>query len=433
MKRSGQDNLFTRIRTDRLLLFFLTEGLLFQFAGSLKGFGTNLFATNLGATDTELGLIQTVGNLFTLAFLIPIGLIADRQRLTARVTGALAGLSGLTFLFQALVPRMGALRIPMFFLSVGLTSAMFNSYSSQWQVMFGDMVTPDRRDMIYARRTQCMSVLGVLIPLACGVFMVKNGSPETNLKVLCRFDLAAGILLMVLCVRLLRDRTVRLTAAPVREKVTLAGLGRTIRDAAADRRFRIFVICALILYTSWQVDWTVWYIGQTQYCGMTSAHMSYYTAITCLGQLISLGFLARINTKRTAHFTVCLCYGALMCSPLLMLLITSLPQGIRPGVFMPVCALENMIEMGLPMCITALLLEAVPEKHRALNISLYTVLTTLTASFFPLLGVKIYTALGASISGMHRWNLVLFVWRASALSLFVWRYFVWKRARGGAA
>ena len=64
----------------RLTLIFALEGMLFQFSGSIKAFGNNLFATNLGATDTQIGLIQTVGCAVTVALLLPVGIISDRCR-----------------------------------------------------------------------------------------------------------------------------------------------------------------------------------------------------------------------------------------------------------------------------------------------------------------------------------------------------------------
>ena len=44
----------------KAMLLFGVEGLLFQFVMSLSGvsgFGTNLYATNLGATDSQIGTV----------------------------------------------------------------------------------------------------------------------------------------------------------------------------------------------------------------------------------------------------------------------------------------------------------------------------------------------------------------------------------------
>lgn len=75
---------FHRLRNDisgflagnrnRTLLLFGIEGLLFQFVYSLaagNGIGTNLYATNLGATDTQVSMVQLLSNLLAVALLLP--------------------------------------------------------------------------------------------------------------------------------------------------------------------------------------------------------------------------------------------------------------------------------------------------------------------------------------------------------------------------
>lgn len=55
-------------------------------------------------------------------------------------------------------------------------------------------------------------------------------------------------------------------------------------------------------------------------------------------------------------------------------------------------------------------------------ISLFTMMTTLTNSVLPLLGVRLYTALGADLTALYRFNLIdLGVRILSTLGL-VWRY-----------
>ena len=64
----------------RTLLIFGIEGILYQFSQSINGFGNALYATNLGATDTQIGLIQTIPNVLALILMLPFGLLSDRLR-----------------------------------------------------------------------------------------------------------------------------------------------------------------------------------------------------------------------------------------------------------------------------------------------------------------------------------------------------------------
>ncbi len=63
-----------------LAVLFAIEGLLLQFTQSINNFGNNLFATNLGATDSQIGLIQVIPNIIALILLLPFGIWTDKAK-----------------------------------------------------------------------------------------------------------------------------------------------------------------------------------------------------------------------------------------------------------------------------------------------------------------------------------------------------------------
>ena len=63
-----------------MMLLFGIEGIFLQFATSVNNYGNNLYATNLGATDSQIGLIQTIPNMITVLSLLPIGVITNRMK-----------------------------------------------------------------------------------------------------------------------------------------------------------------------------------------------------------------------------------------------------------------------------------------------------------------------------------------------------------------
>lgn len=413
----------------RMLLAFALEGVLFQFATSVKGFGNNLFATNLGATDTQLGLMQTVGCIVTLAMLIPVGVISDMRKSCKTMPVALLIMCGASFMLQAFVPMMGDMRVVMFFVVVGLASGLFGSYNSQWQAMFGDLVKARDRDEVYALRNRIMSVIGVIVPVLCGFAMARTGSRESRLNVLSIFFFIAGAMMIVqaLVVKKMPGGMRTKEQLDAIEHFSIKNVGEAITDAAKNRRFMSYVLASILLYTCYQIDWSTWYIAQTQYCMMTDAHMSFYTALTCLGQIISMGYWARLNQKKSAHFTICLGAGSLVFSPVVMQLIVSFPADMRPVAFMCICIFQNMVECCITMCMVQLLLEVVPEKHRSLTVSLNTMMTTISNSIFPLLGVRLYSALGADLRALRIYYVIIGLWRAAVTIFFIFRYFKMKR------
>ena len=410
--------------------YFALEGLLFQFSTSIKGFGNNLFATNLGASDMQIGLIHTIGCIVTLAMLVPVGAIADTRKSIKSVPVALLLACGAAFIFQALVPQMGGARVIMYFIFMGLASGFFGSYNSQWQAMFGDMVDADKRNRVYALRNRVMAIMGVIVPLLCAMAMARAGDSESRLNVLSSFFICAGIMMIIQAFVVIRipvedcdsARSASVTRLCVRDVMGAIG------DAAKDKRFVSFGFAALLLYSCYQIDWSTWYIAQTQYCKLTDAHMSFYTALTCLGQIISIGYWAKLNQKKSAHFTICLGIGSLVFSPVVMLFITSLPVDVRPVTFMCVCIFQNMVECSITICMVQLMLEVVPVKNRSLNVSLYTVMVTVSNAIFPLAGVRLYTALGADIAALRIYYVILALWRAAVTVFYAARYVRLKRA-----
>ena len=74
----------------RMLCLFGIEGFLLQYAVSLYSLANNLYATNLGATDTQIGLVQMVPNMVAGICMIPVGFLANRTKTSRTVPFVLA-------------------------------------------------------------------------------------------------------------------------------------------------------------------------------------------------------------------------------------------------------------------------------------------------------------------------------------------------------
>ena len=412
----------------RLMLVFALEGLLLQFATSIKSFGNNLFATNLGATDTQIGLIQTIGCAVTVILLLPVGIIADRCRSSKTVPIFLLISGGFMFILQGLVPYMGAIRLVMFYVFMGLSSGLFGAYNGNWQSMFGDLVDIRQRNRVYALRNRVMAALGVIVPVLCGVTVSNQVNSERKLGVLSIFLFISGgfMLIQALVVRRIPGGHLR-TPQEMPERFSIKNVGEAIAAAVKNRPFMSFVLASMLIYTTWEFDWSMWYIGQTQYIGLSEAQLSYYSALCCIAQIFSLGYMAKLNYKKSVHFTACFCACALVMYPFNMIIGVALPAGIRPWTFTVMCVCANMFECGIGMCMVQMMLEVVPVKNRSLTISLYTILTTLSNAFMPLIGVQIYNALGGDLRAFRLFFVIEAVLRVSVAVFYVLRYRRMKR------
>ena len=141
-----------------------------------------------------------------------------------------------------------------------------------------------------------------------------------------------------------------------------------------------------------------------------------------IGQLAAVGMIAKVVRKKSPDFALIFAGIGLCFCPVIMILAPHLPLAYRGVAFIVLMTVLNAPQCAVALCTIQILLNAAPEKNRSLLISLFTMITTLTNSVLPLLGVRLYTALGADLTALYRFNLIdLGVRILSTLGL-IWRY-----------
>lgn len=105
----------------RMLCLFGIEGFLLQYAVSLYTLANNLYATNLGATDTQIGLVQMVPNMVAGICMIPVGFLANRTKTSRTVPFVLALFLSAAYFAYGSVPLFGEHRMTAFFVFLGMT------------------------------------------------------------------------------------------------------------------------------------------------------------------------------------------------------------------------------------------------------------------------------------------------------------------------
>lgn len=146
----------------KVMLLFALEGVLWQYVSSVIGFGNALYATNMGATDTQIGLIQTVPNLVAIALMLPCGALSDRMRSARTLPVCLSLFMGVMYIGLGTVPALGAGRMVFFFVFLALTSGVLAAYNAQWQSFFGEAVGEQERNGVYAFRNRFLFIIGML-------------------------------------------------------------------------------------------------------------------------------------------------------------------------------------------------------------------------------------------------------------------------------
>lgn len=411
----------------RMLMLFGVEGVLFQFVMSLSGvsgFGTNLYATNLGATDSQIGMIQLVANLFAVSFLIPMGVVADRTKSAKTVPMLLMLFMGCAYFFYGTVPVMGEMRMVFFFIGLALTAGVLTIYNGIWQAFFGDVTLLAERNRVFAFRSRFIFVVSTVAPILCGTILTSMGDTEGKLMVLRVFFYICGALCLVNAFVLSRVkgglRTPEMLAAL--PKVGVRELAGVLGGLVKDKKFMLYFVCIMFFYFSWHFDWSMWYIGQTQYVGLTESQLSIFVAACSILQLITLGLFVKLNEKKSVNFTFLLSILSLVFCPITMVASGLAPVAARPAVFMIMGAIVMIPQGANNLCLVQMLLDAAPEKNRALVVSIAMAFVQLSNGLMPFLGVQLYTALGADYNAWLVFNGIIFVLRFTSLVIFTLRY-----------
>lgn len=413
----------------QIMLLFAVEGVFLQYITSINGFGLNLYATNMGATDSQIGIIQMVPNIVACAALLPLGILADRLKSTKTIPMLTLLVMCAGYAFLGSVPALGERCMELFFVSLAFTAGALAIYNAQWQAMFGAAVSLRQRNDVYAFRNQFMFVIGILAPVICGILMGRCHTADGKLLVLRSFFYlcAVCVLLQAAAIKKIPVKQQEEGKAPAEagnasSRFSVSDLLEAITSVGKNKALRWFFVPVVFFYITWQLDWSMWYLGQVKYCKMSEMTLSICNGVFNIGQLAAVGMIAKVVRKKSPDFALISAGIGLCFCPVIMILVPHLSLAYRGVTFIVLMTVLNAPQCAVALCTVQILLNAAPEKNRSLLISLFTMMTTLTNSVLPLLGVRLYTALGADLTALYRFNLIdLGVRILSTLGL-IWRY-----------
>lgn len=419
-------------RAGQLMLLFALEGFLYQFVTSLSGsggFGTNLYATNLGATDTQIGMVQLVGNLAAVVLMLPVGIVADRTKNAKTVPMAIMIFMGISYAFYGSIPMLESGRMTAFFTLLPLTAGVLAVYNAIWQAFFGDVTSIGERNAIYSVRNGAVLFIAVLAPILIGPFLTAMPDQRSKLRVLQVFMyICAGFNLFnaFILARIPGGRRTPEQLAQV-PKVSPKGIAQVVKELAHSRRFLAYFIPVMIFYTSWHFDWSMWYIAQTQYIGLNETELSIYSALTSGGQLLLVPLFKRMVDKRGTQRTFIWSLISLILCPVSMMAGAYLPEGLREPLFIMVMTVVCAPQAATNICLVQMLLDAIGTQNRSLIVSLNMICVTLSNALLPYLGVKLYTAMGSDRRAFTLFMLIELAYRT--LSIVVYYFVQYRRAK----
>lgn len=404
-----------------VMFLFGMEGFMIQTVSSINSYANPLYATYLGATQEQLGLISSVPAMVSLFLLLPAGLAAGLLPSSRAIPVLLSFFMSAMYALYALIPQLSSRPMMWYFLFLGMTAGLLNTYNAQWQSFFADAVAESDRNDVYTFRNRLSYPVTIAVPIACGAVVSRVADAADKLIRFRLIYLLCAALLVLQGIVLLRIPLGR--RSPSRDHLPLL---HEIPDALSEmlhsKSFMGFFASILLFYASWYLDLSCWYLAQTRYGGMKEMHLSCFSALFSLSQFLTLNLFSRINRRRSVHFTILLGIAGLMFCPLAVIVSAQIQGGLRPWVFMIIGVLFNTTPVCIPLCVVQMLLHAIPQKHRSLNISLYTMATCSLQMIMPYIGSRIYQGLGADQRAMVLFYSIVMAARAAVLLLFICRY-----------
>lgn len=409
---------------NRTMRLFTYEGILITLINNLAGGHNNLFATRLGATDYDLGLVTMLPQLVGMAVLIPGGILTDSMKNKRdMVTSALFAVACI-YAVIGFVPVFGSHRLEAFLILLALSSAPMTIYNVSWQAYFSDAVHPNARNGILAVRSATAFLMGVTITLTCGALLSYAGTDTEKIRLHQTFLWLAAVLLL-LQIFVLRKIPGK-TAGQI-NRLNIQEIKKAFSDLLHNRKFLGFVSVALFFYLTWHMDWTLYFIGETRYLGMNEAWLSYVNIGNAIIQFLTMGIWSRINSKHGVRFAIIFGSLGLSFCPLGMIFATGLNTDNAKLVLLILNTLFNITLATTALNILQCLLQVIPESNKTLNISVYTALVTLSNGIMPMTGVALYQKLGGDLRALHMVFWIIFVLRLIATGLWALRWWLLRK------
>lgn len=408
----------------RAAIFFTMEGILFTLVNNMINNNNNLFAMRLGASDMEISLLTTFAQITGLIFLIPGAILTDRLPDKRRMVVLALLLLSASYLLIGFSPFFGAYRYYVFLILLSISMCPMTLYNMSWQAYFSDVIPIDRRNRILSTRTAGTLLAGIVVSLVSGNLLAAAGGDEAKIRIHQGFFWTACILLIIQVFVL---KKIDYESDGIRKVVSLSEIKATISSLFRNKIFLSFFGASLFFHMTWQLDWTLYFLGQVRYLGMNEAWLSYVSIGSTLIQFLSVGLWRRVNEKMGVRFGIILGNAGLVCCALSMLIATSVPVSAGPMLFLVLNTLSNVTFATVPLNLLQCLLQGIPEKNKTLSISIYTVFIALSNAFMPMLGVRIYTALGADLRTLQTTFWIIFCLRLVSTGIWILRWLMLRR------
>lgn len=421
-------NQFTRIKryitdgvsSEQTAVLFTLEGIFLSITNNIIINNNNLYATRLGASNFQISLVTSLPQLVGMIALIPGGMITDRMRNKRKMVITTLFLVAIVYASIGFVPLLPQHQVIAFLGLLALSAGPMTLYNASWQAYFSDVVDERERNRVYAVRTRWTFAVAITVPLITGTLLVSAKTVSAKIGYHQFFFWIATLLILI---QILVLKRISGGGVQPRQRMSVLEIKREFVNLLRNKRYMRFVVVALFFYMVWQSDWSLYYLAQVNYLKYNEQWLSFVVVGGATIQFLSIGFWSRVNERFGMWSSMVLGALSLAIYPVAIIISTSLPLLIGKPLFIAMIVLAGFGFTAILLNILQCLLQVIPKENKTLSISVYTVLITLSNVVMPMLGVEVYTALGASKGALHTTYVFVFLGRIIAVGLWMllWR------------
>lgn len=406
-------------RTNHQLARLLAaEGILFNFILVMAHNNNNLYASRLGATATDLGLMASLPPIIGMLTLIPFAVITDRLHNKKPMVMLSAIGLGFVYILVGMAAFLDIYRLPFLIALLVLVNVPLSLYNSSWQAFFSDVALPADRNLIYTHRTRMNTVVNIIVPLLAGAILTAaSGSGKILVHQIyywLAFPLAIGQVFVL--------RKISGGNAQEVNHVDISALRESARVLFHSRKFLGFLGVALIVYCGWEMDWSLYFVAQFKFLHLNEAQMSLMAVLGSGAQFLTMGLWSRLVQKKGVRFVFFIGATGLAVCGFAIFVPLLLPVPLRLPFYFVIQTLGSATFSAFQLSLFQCLLEVIPNKNRAISISFYNTIILLSNAIMPFTGIYIYKLLGESIEAMIIAFIIITIFRTAgtAAALFRW-------------
>lgn len=415
---------FERRKENADLAIFAYEGLFQALMLNLATVFTNMYATRLGATATEIGLISSGPQFFAMLLLIPASLLASRSENSRRPVEISALLTGAFYGLAASAPFMGPAAIPVLILFISLGNALQNVYNSVWQNYFSTAVPVTRRNRAFSFRTSLTFLAAMISVLSAGKVLSLAADDLSRIRLYQICYALAFVAALVQFFLLRRSPEGERSAKNTQFKV----LKQAFKQLLANKRFSVFAAIVLFFHAGWYMGWPLFFLTQVHYCGADESWLSLTTVSGSLMQLLTVRKCSSLIERRGSHAGLIVGMLGLCFSPFFCLIAISMPAAVR----MPTLLVLNMLVCAtfpsFTMSLLHRLLAEIPQEDRNLNLAIFNTGILAVNALMQMSAIWVYQLGGENLVGMIIAQLICGTLRVSGTLLYIF----WSRRAGQA-